>query len=374
MERASCLKPITIDVVVPTFHADPSNLKSILGMDSPEEIKVTYYIIIDNPRMSVPCSNYRSNERKNVHFLRNDGNFGASASRNRGIDIGTSDFILFLDEDIIPSTTLLQEYKAAIETDPIAPGFVGTSRFPDPVNLFTRGTVASDILTFWSIAETRRESGWGITANLLVRRNAIGDVRFSQIFPKRGGGEDIDFCLRIVENTGMLFRTASRALVHHPWWDRGSPQYRRFARWAFGDGRLPQLHNRFRYYNAPNLVETLALGVPLLVLFSGLGMTNDTKPLEWLGLVGLAEFAVEIIRLGTKGTRKSGPLTSIEATLVRISNDIGRLAGNLKRTHFLGFGERFDYFTTGESIRYERKVACAKFLVFLIGTVLVMLL
>ena len=39
--------------------------------------------------------------------------------------------------------------------------------------------------------------------------------------------------------------------------------------------------------------------------------------------------------------------------------------GNVKRGHISGVCERFDYFTTGESIAYERKVAGEKFFVFL---------
>ena len=52
---------------------------------------------------------------------------------------------------------------------------------------------------------------WGTTSNLMVRRSAAGDVRFSAAFPKHGGGEDVDFCLRMAANVVRRFRTVPGA-------------------------------------------------------------------------------------------------------------------------------------------------------------------
>jgi GT2 family glycosyltransferase len=373
VERTYGLKPLTIDVIVPTVRPNPRAMRAILGMDVPLGVDVNYYIVVDNPKASVRESVSTFGDRENVKILRNDGNLGAHISRNRGLDEGTSDYLLFLDDDVEPYPTLLQEYREAIERYPDAPGFVGSSRFPNPVNSFTRGTLASDILTFWAISETRSELAWGITANLLVSRKAIGPICFSPKFPKRGGGEDIDFCLNIVSRTEKLFRAAPKASVHHPWWNDGSRQYRRFARWAYGDGQLPTLHRRYRYYNAPNMVETLFLGALVLIPAAGMGLVSLGKVAAFFALVGLIEFGAEAVRLRSRqqGARL---LTSVEATLVRISSDVGRITGNLKRRHLLCFGERFDYFVTGESIKYERKVAVPKFFLFVAAAFAVLLL
>ena len=55
----------------------------------------------------------------------------------------------------------------------------------------------------------------------------------------------------------------------------------------------------------------------------------------------------------------------LEAAVIRFVNDCGRVAGNLRRGHVLGITERFDYFTTGESIRHERMVAGAKLIAWI---------
>ncbi len=367
------MKPLTVDVIVPTVRPNSRSMHAILGMELPQGMDVNYYIIIDNPKGGVLESLSPFVDRKNVKVLRNEGNLGASTSRNRGLNEGASDYALFLDDDVEPYSTLLREYGEAIEKYPDAPGFVGSSRFPTPVNSFTRGTVASDILTFWTISETRSELAWGITANLVVSKKAVGPIRFSPKFPKRGGGEDIDFCLSIAARTGKLFRAAPKAMLHHPWWNGGSRQYRRFARWAYGDGQLPKLHRRYRYYNAPNTVETLFLIALVLVPAATFGFVIAWKVAALLRLVGLIEFVAEAVRLHFREQRASLQ-TSAEATLVRISNDAGRIAGNLRRGHLLCFGERFDYFATGESIRYERKIAVAKCVLFIAGALTVLLL
>lgn len=58
---------------------------------------------------------------------------------------------------------------------------------------------------------------------------------------------------------------------------------------------------------------------------------------------------------------------AVEADLVRLSNDLGRILGNARRGHLLGLTERFDYFVTGESLSYERRVTKLKLTLFVIA-------
>src|SRR5207245_2145928 len=104
--------------------------------------------------------------------------------------------------------------------------------------------------------------------------------------------------------------------------------------------------------------------VPALIL----GLLSPMKFYQWAtAAIGL-EFLAEFIRI-RKAKPQTGLRVSAEATLVRLSNDLGRVLGNFSRRR-LGFMERFDYFTTGESIGYERKVAIVKLVSFLLSGVL----
>lgn len=352
----------SIDVVIPTASS-PSNLASIAAMQLPARASVNYYIVTDGPPGAI-----RNNYSSNMKFIRNAGS-GAHTARNTGIEAGTGEYVLFIDDDVIPIPDLLLRYKDAIERWPDSTGFIGTVNFPQPRNPFEKGVVSSDILTFFGIAKTRKESAWGVTANLLVKREAVGPTRFSEAFPGHGGGEDIDFCLRIVQRTCMKFMTVGDAVVDHPWWGGGTRQYRRFARWAYGDSQLPKLHASYRYLNFPNMVETGTIGA---VVFLVLGLIQP-RFMKDAAVVVVSAFLTECAWESVKAIRRGeGSFrTGIESALVRLSNEIGRMFGNFMRGHFGGVCERFDYFTTGESIPHERRAAASKIVVF---TVLVAVL
>lgn len=154
-----------------------------------------------------------------------------------------------------------------------------------------------------------------------------------------------------------------RAVVRHPWWNGGARSYARFFRWAYGDSHLPSLHPRHRYRNFPTLPEVWFGLVLLVPIFA----SRDLVLSAGLFLIGSAaiEFVVDYMKLSLRrlGT---DPVSSVEATVVRLSNDMGRLASHVRHLRFAGLLERFDYFGTGESIHYERIVSGAKFLAWLV--------
>lgn len=346
---------IQMDIVIPSFRADFKVLESIRNLDCPSMLDRRIIIVLDDPNHTIPEQLEAWKELPDITIIRNRRNLGANRSRNRGIEEASAEWILFLDDDIVPEPNLLQIYAEAIwEDGDDVPGFVGTTRFPSPVNSFTRGIVASDILTFFDLAENREEMSWGITANILIKRIAIAEHRFRSRFPKEGGGEDIDLCLEIVNSYGTNFATEPKAIVHHPWWNGGKRSYRRFSRWAYGDSQLPELHPQYRWRNYPNTAESLIA----LILFSIPFIIITDASIWELVLVGIGLFfgdwVTEWIRLSTVKSIFS-PLTAIESSLVRFSNDIGRLRAVFESFRPWRITERFDYVTTGEWIKAERR-------------------
>lgn len=364
----------TFDIVIPTVRLNSEHLTQLLNIDAPVGVALRYIVVVDRPgaeRESWVESLFR---REDIVVLVNEQNLGAASSRNRGIDAATGDFILFLDDDVIPRPGLIAAYWDAIKADPTgSPGYVGVTRFPAPGSRFARGVLASDILTFFDIAHHRSQVAWGVTANLCLRRSAVGDIRFRALFPKLGGGEDIDFCLLVSQAAGgSRFRCVPGAVVVHPWWDGERRSYQRFFRWAYGDSRLPSLHPHLRYRNAPSLPEVALLAAIVFPVLAG--------PSAVFGVVGfligaaLVEFTVDYLKLRLRGLRVE-ILTSAEATLVRLANDLGRISAHLRAFRPAGMLERFDYFVTGESIQEERLVAGTKLAGWLIlgGALLLML-
>ena len=104
------------------------------------------------------------------------------------------------------------------------------------------------------------------------------NVLFNPVFPKTGGGEDIDYCLKKKEffiknvENGKPFIGAPNVIITHPWWNNGNKDYKRFYLWATGDGRLVKMYPELSYNDlAPNSAELLfgsILFFIITVLFS----------------------------------------------------------------------------------------------------------
>lgn len=350
---------MNFDIVVPSLRGELAALLPILSLESTRpDIAVRFFVVVDNGDPTPAALLEDAATRTDLQVIHAGRNEGASAARNRGIDAGSGDFILFLDDDVVPQPNLIDAYVNAIERDGDAsPGYVGVTRFPSADSPFSRGVIASDILTFFDLSAHRPRMAWGVTANLCLRRKSLGPTRFSSAFPKAGGGEDIDLCLRMHDGDGEPFVCVPEAVVAHPWWPVGRGSYKRFARWALGDGRLPRLHPRFRYLNFPTLPETALIAAVLSR--AKVGPLSRMASLELLLIALAVELGIDYAKLRLRG-QPVDLRTSAEATFVRLSNDLGRLVGNLSRGRLHSLGERFDYFCTGESIRAERIVAGAK--------------
>jgi GT2 family glycosyltransferase len=348
---------LTFDVIIPTTRLETERLEQLLRVhESVPQAKVAYYVVVDRPGVDLHALEELVRDRSDVTLLQNETWLGAHGTRNRGIDAGKSELMLFLDDDVVPSPRLLAEYVAAIIAAPASPGYVGVTRFPAAHDYFTQGIIASDILTFFDLAEKRPFMPWGVTANLCLRRSALGDVRFSSAFPKAGGGEDIDLCLQMARRGGKALVSVPDAWVEHPWWADGRGSYRRFFRWAFGDSQLPALHPQHRYWNAPTLPETLLL---LAVVWLFGPKTSFSVAMAVVPALVATELAVDYGKLYLRGRRFSLRVV-LESTIIRLANDFGRLFGNLSRARPWGLFERFDYFCDGVHIAGERRVATTK--------------
>ena len=147
---------ISLDIVIPSFRADVKVLESIRMLSFPDNLVRNIIVILDDPTHPLPEELVDWNASSHLFIVRNEVNLGASGARNRGIEEAKSDWVLFLDDDIQPEPDLLHVYvDTIVNRGEDAPGFVGVTRLPNPVNNFTKGIVASDILTFFDLAEYR---------------------------------------------------------------------------------------------------------------------------------------------------------------------------------------------------------------------------
>ncbi len=251
---------LQIDIVIPSFRLEESFVLPLLSLSIPENTSVHFFLIADNPSADISPGIRSAIGQENISFLVNAENLGAGQSRNEGINMGSGDWILLLDDDVIPSNDLLHVYAAAIRSAPDESGFIGLILLPEPTTTISRAIVASGSMDIFSVAAKKKSYAWGATANIMVRRSAIGDIRFLPAYPKSGGGEDVDFFLRVREkNLDRNFICLPAATVTHPWWNTRLNPLRRPFRYGKGNALLARFNPRYAYYDWLDTPETIGL-------------------------------------------------------------------------------------------------------------------
>ncbi|RFM27819.1 glycosyltransferase family 2 protein [Deminuibacter soli] len=332
----------SIDIIIPSYRLEAQYLLPLLQLQRPAATIIHYYVIADNPAVVVAPAIQQLVNNDDIKLLINEHNLGAAVSRNKGIDSGQADWILFLDDDIIVPPNLLETYAAAIQQYPDATGFIGLVNLPPAQDAFTRAIQVSGSMDIFSIAQRKPAYAWGATANFLISRNAISDIRFSHAYPKAGGGEDVDFFLKVrAHNQYKDYQSLPAAAVLHPWWNQGRVNYKRPFRYGIGNSYLAALNPAYTYYDWLNTPETLLLTM-VAIIIAGL-LQPTALPLFACLLAGIV--VIECIATTVQAIKRRAPLQPavyVYLLLLRLSYETGVLWGNLARGRIKGFGERFN--------------------------------
>lgn len=350
----------SIDVIIPSYRLQSRYLVPILQMDIPPDAQVRFTIIADNPKVEIPLEVDRLVDNQKVFLLRHPVNKGVCEARNAGIEHAISDWILFMDDDVVPAKDLLIKYTEAIKQHPDEVGFFGDTLFPKPINMFTRGLEASVILTFFTIGQKIKSVKWIPTPNVIVKHSAIGNTRFDTSFDKFGAGEEIDFFLNVYKTTGKELQALHNAPVYHDWWHNGRRDYARFYRWAGGFTILIDKFPEYSFYSLPNIVETFILGLLAMIPLS-FYLHSAIPLISFLAGIIVGECAGEALNMvAHKGIAKS--FYAIGSSMVRTSMDMGKMAAQIKLGKFFAhFCKRFDHFCNRKRIPNMRFWAAIKF-------------
>ncbi|EIN10185.1 NAD-dependent epimerase/dehydratase [Punctularia strigosozonata HHB-11173 SS5] len=364
-------RKLTLDIVVPSYRVDIGTLSNILALQASPTCAVMFIIIVDDPASpATAVLRRRFEHRVDVRIRVNESNLGASASRNRGMLESAAEYILYVDDDVKPSSELLVEVERIIRAHPDAPGFVGNVKFPIANTVFKAAIHLAGVTYFWDIAEKITDDiPWGVTANLIARR--VNDsVQYDLRFPKTGGGEDIDFCRKkrqwALERTPESchfegFVAAPRCVVTHPWWGNGERSYWRFYMWSKGDGALIGMYPELTYLAAaPNAAEMLLVSAIVILVGTVVAVESDKPTFLLLGFsMAAAVIAANVIhdlyrhlvrdadrveRMDTSLQGLKWVAAVMESTLIRIWSETGRIVGLLERCEVSLLMRRFDWF------------------------------
>lgn len=332
---------ISIDVIIPSFRLGEKYIVPILQLKHPENAVVKFYIIVDNPAIQPSASIISLADDENILLIVNRQNIGAAETRNKGIAKGAGNWILFLDDDIVVQNDLLAVYVNAIERNPDEIGFIGLINFPEPKTDFTRAIKASGSMDIFSIAQRKKAFAWGATANTMVKRNAIAGIRFSGVYPKSGGGEDVDFFLRVRQkNNYKNFATLPDAVVSHPWWNNEKANFTRPFRYGKGNSYLGELNPRYTYYDFLNTPETILVSFIIIALAVFVKIEWLTRMLYFIAGAVIIEITASSIQT-IKRYSKANFKVIVYVLWLRLIYETGVLLGKISRLQLWRIGERF---------------------------------
>ncbi|KAL3901698.1 MAG: hypothetical protein SGPRY_012242 [Prymnesium sp.] len=334
----------SIDVLVPSYRCDIARLKSIqLVVARVRRAKLI--IQVDDPG-SADLQEVLSLEKHHTRVRVNPTNIGASCTRNQLLKEATASVILFLDDDVIPSHDVVEQYLTSM----LSPsgrclcGLVGRVIFPESHDVWHEATRMSDIIIAFDWPDGISPGNivpWGVTASLCLWHKHA--VIFDEQYAKTGGGEDLDFCLRVSQMAGLKWGKLSSAVVRHPFWERqpgatGILRYlQHFFKWTQGDGLLLDRHPEHVYYNLPNVIE---ISLPIFLFW---GMST-------LCLIWAVELVLEALKAWTSPhghhlSKIDRVKAAMLSCIVKNVVDFGHYFYFLRRGRFtMCFGSRFDWF------------------------------
>jgi GT2 family glycosyltransferase len=332
-----------LDVIIPSYWFDLNSdcIISIASLSYRADWQVSFYLIGDKPGVTIPPKIQAFIDSSKIIFIANDKNRGLNYSRNKGIDLSKRNWILILDDDIIPHPNLLFAYITAIEKNPDAAGFAGVVNFPTPFNDFTKALEIAGYTYFFSLAKYRTTLPWTTGANMLFNRSKIGKLRFSDKFSGSEGGDEVEFAIRLKEKqyTSDMIAVPG-AEVLHPWWHDGKTNYRRAFKYSRGNYRLLKLHPQFTVYRFCNLIELILLLLIVLPIVIMIGISWTKYLLFIIGAV-LADVLIHTIKL-IKEENEITPGVIFHTWFLKIAEQTGYASACIENFYLKGFIQKFD--------------------------------
>lgn len=227
--------------------------------------------------------------------------------------------------------------------------FVGLTKFPEPKTILQQAVVASQMTFFYNISQRSKHPPWGVSANLCVQGRVQNTVWFSSAYPKSGGGEDIDFCLRMKAMQPHHLRESTlvsvpEAVVHHPFWP---DIFGQIIGWAQGDALCLEALPHSRFYAPPNWIEAIFLVIlasAFRLLPTALGWQQAAACLL---CIFLSECLLDILTVMPNTPRRMNPLLRIKlaalAILPAMAQDVARLRSKLLRGRIILLFCNFDW-------------------------------
>lgn len=356
-------------VIIPTciINTDVENLLNVLLK---EKLLIREIIIvIDGPEILANHLPLKF-KIKPVRIFCTGKQMGCSVARNVGLDVASGDIILFLDSDCMPEEGIVQTHlKKYTKSNVVAVG--GIVDFVGNNSLQSRLVMNSCLLDAFSQAKRYERLWWNPTANFSIKREALGNTRFDDSFPKKGGGEDV-FIGFMLKKEGRIIAEPN-AVVKHPVWSGWRNLIRRFFRWGWAEAILTAKAKKSSDLDIPLVRRELSIisllfisfifSLPFVFLFS-----NKT-----ILLVSLGVFLGWEIAAIFSPRRKKPILDEMADQFFCLVFDLGSTLGRLTPKGWNGLNSRIVFYPDQLYALWENTQLCERagffggFIVFLLS-------
>jgi len=192
-------------IIIPTCNRNNSLEKCLdaLHPDLQHFPIANYEVIVTDDSPTNIAKELITNKYKWVEWIAGPKK-GPAANRNNGAKMATADWLIFLDDDVIPSSMIINNYLKAL---------LGDTKI-----LVLEGKVLPDREQQNQVEESPiNEYGGKLwSCNFAIKRKLFFELKgFDENFPF-AAMEDVDLHLRLI-NKGIIIKFVDNALVIHPW-------------------------------------------------------------------------------------------------------------------------------------------------------------
>lgn len=187
---------------------------------------------------------------------------------------------------------------------------------------------------------------------MCIRGRNANQIWFSKEYPKTGGGEDVDFCLRVKDlepyhSRNEAIVSVPEAKAKHPFWDDILKQV---MGWASGDVKcLSNLPQKYTFYTTPNWIEFIFF-MAVCNIHNYVFMAN-VYSLYWLWKVSYSVLLIELFLTSTLAYPHTSKISAYPkrivitfmAALPVISQDVVRFFSKLSRGVVVHLCLHFDW-------------------------------
>ncbi len=214
-------KVISISVVIPTYNRG-SVLLDTIRMLLEQVDRAEQILIIDQtdyPNADPTASSLQRLQSENDIVWIKLTRPSIPAAMNKGLELATSEFVLFLDDDISIQENFIRNYKFALN-DSRYSGYVGQIIQPwqSVVELqdYSAGQGINSDMAFPFNSNAEREINNCMAGNLCLKRQRALDIGgFDEQFSQVAYRFETEFCRRLITATAKPFKFVPSASINH---------------------------------------------------------------------------------------------------------------------------------------------------------------